>query len=101
MTTALSAIAPTAELYLFGSRTDDTARGGDIDLLVVDDHLRPRDLRPLRLAFYERFGEQKVDIVLSKHVPDDPFVRMILPQAVRLRSPTNSDRIFLDSFLSI
>ena len=80
----LAAIAPEAELYLFGSRTDDAARGGDIDLLVVDDQLRPRDLRPLRVAFYAEFGEQKMDIVLSKRKPDDPFVQMILPQAVRL-----------------
>ena len=80
----LSRIAPDARIYLFGSRTDDKKRGGDIDLLIVSDHLTKRDLRKLRLSFFERFGEQRLDIVLDDGSFASPFNRIIRAQAVLL-----------------
>ena len=71
-------------LYLFGSRTDDEKRGGDIDLLVISPTLRRRDLRRVRLDFFERFGEQKLDIILDDGSQKDPFIRLILPGAIEL-----------------
>ena len=80
----LHTLASDAKLYLFGSRTDDTRRGGDIDLLVVSPTLTRRDLRTFRLKFFEAFGEQKLDIIHDRGDDRDPFVRMILPEAVEL-----------------
>jgi predicted nucleotidyltransferase len=70
----LAEISKEAELYLFGSRVDDAKRGGDIDLLVVDERLTKRDLRKLRIEFCKHFGEQKIDIILDNGKSDDPFI---------------------------
>lgn len=55
-------------LYLFGSRVDDTKKGGDIDLYVVPD--RYEDLAMKKVAFLaelkRRIGEQKIDVVIGR-----------------------------------
>ncbi|QOY54052.1 nucleotidyltransferase domain-containing protein [Candidatus Sulfurimonas marisnigri] len=73
-----------ARLYLFGSRVDDTRRGGDIDLLILSDKLRKKDLRKLRLSFFEKFGEQKMDIVIDDGTLTNPFTKLIFQKAVLL-----------------
>jgi predicted nucleotidyltransferase len=57
---------PEAELYLYGSRTDDAARGGDIDLLVVSDKLALRDVLRLRIQILDRIGWQQLDLVARR-----------------------------------
>jgi predicted nucleotidyltransferase len=62
-------------VLLFGSRTDDDARGGDIDLyLETPEHREQAWRQVLRLnaALQERLGEQKIDIVLYQ--PGDPIL---------------------------
>jgi predicted nucleotidyltransferase len=59
----VSRLDPEAELYLYGSRTDDAARGGDIDLLVVSDKLALRDVLRLRIRILDRIGWQQLDLV--------------------------------------
>ena len=56
------------EIYLFGSRVDDTKKGGDIDLyLVIKEH---SNLFEKKIKFLSRvkreIGEQKIDIVFNK-----------------------------------
>ncbi len=80
----LNEIAPNAKLYLFGSRVDDSKRGGDIDLLIVSDEFTKRDIRSLRLEFFKYFGEQKIDIVLDNGDFSNPFTRHILKKAILL-----------------
>ncbi len=80
----LQSLSSSAKLYLFGSRVDDDARGGDIDLLVVSDKLTKKDLRLLRIEFFKYFGEQKLDIVLDNGELKNPFVQHIFPKAVML-----------------
>ena len=55
-----------AMIYLFGSRADDNARGGDIDLLVVSDRFGFRDLLHLRTAILDRIGWQQLDLVVRR-----------------------------------
>lgn len=70
------------EIYLFGSRVDDTKRGGDIDLYVIP----PRELSVATLfdqkidflgRLQERIGEQKIDVLLSKD-PSHPIEKEAL-----------------------
>ena len=80
----LATLSKEAKLYLFGSRVDDTKRGGDIDLLVVSKKLTKRDLRYLRLAFFKVFGEQKIDILLDDGTFANPFHKIISQKAIEL-----------------
>jgi len=80
----LKTISSTAKLYLFGSRVDDTKKGGDIDLLVVSKEMTKKDLRYLRIEFFKHFGEQKIDIVLDDGEFKNPFTKYIIKKAVLL-----------------
>jgi predicted nucleotidyltransferase len=55
------------EIYLFGSRVDDTKKGGDIDLyLIVTNHLNLFKKKIKFLAKIKKeLGEQKIDVVFN------------------------------------
>jgi predicted nucleotidyltransferase len=59
------------KIYLFGSRVDDSKRGGDIDLYIDTDFLLStkeelKKRKEFKLKLYDKIGEQKIDIVISK-----------------------------------
>jgi predicted nucleotidyltransferase len=56
---------PAARVWLFGSRVDDRARGGDIDLLVRSDRMGFADKVLLKVRVLERIGAQQLDLVLA------------------------------------
>ena len=65
--TVRSMLGPGARVRLFGSRTDDTARGGDIDLFVEVDRLldnRAAAASRLGAQLQRMLGDQRIDIVL-------------------------------------
>ena len=56
------------EIYLFGSRLDDSKKGGDIDLylkLINKDNLLDKKLKFLA-KIKKDLGEQKIDIVFNE-----------------------------------
>ncbi|HIC10584.1 MAG TPA: nucleotidyltransferase domain-containing protein [Campylobacterales bacterium] len=74
-----------ADIYLFGSRVDRHAKGGDIDILIFSKKIDRGIKRKIRVAFYREFGEQKLDIVVERdRYSLSPFVKTILPKAVKL-----------------
>jgi predicted nucleotidyltransferase len=57
-----------AKVYLFGSRVDDSKKGGDIDLYVISenqDNLYEKKIKFLS-ALDMTLGEQKIDVVIAK-----------------------------------
>jgi len=59
------------KIFLFGSRVDDTKRGGDIDLYIelpykLDIKRELEKKSQFRLKLYDLIGEQKIDIIISK-----------------------------------
>jgi len=81
---SVSSADPHADIYLFGSRTDMIKRGGDIDILIISQSIKKRDLRDIRWHFFEEFGEQKIDIVTDDGSVQTPFVEMVFPKAVQI-----------------
>ncbi len=72
-------------VYLFGSRTDDRARGGDIDILVLSEkYLENRLIRKVKIGFYKKFGWQKIDIVNFLIEEQHPFKEIALENAVKI-----------------
>lgn len=65
---AREAFGETVVVRLFGSRTDDSKRGGDIDLHfevdTIDDEWHSRGR--FEDALFERIEPRKVDVVISK-----------------------------------
>lgn len=58
-----------ANVWLFGSRVDDTQRGGDIDLLIETELTDADAIARAEIAFLARvqmkMGEQKIDVLLD------------------------------------
>ncbi len=55
------------EIYLFGSRVDDSKKGGDIDLyLVLKEHSNLFDKKIKFLSRIKReIGDQKIDVIFN------------------------------------
>lgn len=76
-------------LYLYGSRTQDHLKGGDIDLLVLvkDDPGKFLEKKwDLLVDIKERIGDQKIDLIIAseKQCSEDLFLKTALAKAILL-----------------
>ncbi|HJA88403.1 MAG TPA: nucleotidyltransferase domain-containing protein [Candidatus Parabacteroides intestinavium] len=71
-------------VYLFGSRTDDTKRGGDIDLLVRTSSEKKGVLARIRMIARLKYvlGDQKIDVIGDHE--DSWIVNEALATGIRL-----------------
>lgn len=71
------ALGVPSRIWLFGSRADDTQRGGDIDLFVETDaslENRAQAICKIYGAIIMALGERKVDVLLKDGcTPDAPI----------------------------
>jgi predicted nucleotidyltransferase len=81
--TSIHSSDPDAGVWLFGSRLDDSKKGGDIDIAILSRRIRVPERMRIRRAIADRIGERKIDLVVS---PDgaDPFFRMALETGIRI-----------------
>jgi len=80
--TAVRQFGPWVEVWLFGSRLRDDARGGDIDLLVAPKRVpesRTKAAVEFAAALQWQLGDQRIDVVIDDGAGD-------LPIAVRARA---------------
>ena len=72
-----------ASIYLFGSRADDAAKGGDIDLLILSRKITLMVKLSILAQLHQQLGDRKIDIAVYS---DDsrPFPRMVMQEGVRL-----------------
>ena len=66
--TAFKEVFVQGDIYLFGSRVDDNARGGDIDLyLIIDEQSKLFENKIKFLAKVKRMiGDQRIDVVFNQ-----------------------------------
>jgi uncharacterized protein len=74
---------PSAAIYLFGSRVDDSARGGDLDLLVLSKKINLWDQLDILADLHRKLGEQKIDLVVYPDL-SRPFARIAAREGILL-----------------
>lgn len=81
--TCIKEFDPAAKVYLFGSRTRDNEKGGDIDLLIITDKIHLEEKIKLKLKLYDALGEQKIDILIPDK-ENKSFVELVLKDGILL-----------------
>ena len=82
---AVTAVDSNATVWLFGSRTDDEKKGGDIDIAVLSKIIGGNVMKQIevRRLIYSKIGEQKIDIVVSDN-GSDVFFALTVEEGIRL-----------------
>ncbi len=77
---------PEAKVYLYGSRTNDALKGGDIDLLVLSETLTFSDKISILVEIKQILGEQKIDLLIANQEKQasNPFVIDVMKGAIQL-----------------
>jgi uncharacterized protein len=86
ITDCVGTVDASAEVFLYGSRVDDTKKGGDIDLLIVSETLTFAHKLQISAQIKKLLGDQKIDILIHSQASaeKDPFVAVIRPTAIKL-----------------
>ncbi|MDR2509390.1 MAG: nucleotidyltransferase domain-containing protein [Spirochaetaceae bacterium] len=82
---AVTAVDSNALVWLFGSRTDDEKKGGDIDIAVLSKIIVGNVMKQIRVRrlICDKIGEQKIDIVISND-GSDVFFKLAVEEGIRL-----------------
>ena len=74
---------PNAKIYVYGSRADDSKKGGDIDLFVLSEQISQSSLWKIKDSICEKIGEQRIDLFVEKDT-SKPFTRIAMGTGVAL-----------------
>ena len=77
------------KLWLFGSRTDDTKKGGDIDLMVETSLTNSSLIFEKKMSFLVelkmKMEDQKIDLLIKTPTSLNPLFDHIIKTGIRLR----------------
>lgn len=74
---------PQAEIYLYGSRANDQALGGDIDLLVISKQIDLMAKLDILGEIHRRLGDRRIDLVVAADLTQ-PFIRIAQAEGIQL-----------------
>jgi predicted nucleotidyltransferase len=72
-------------VILFGSRADDRAKGGDIDLLIISDRIGLHQEWNIRRDILDEIGWQKLDLIVRRsNQLDSPIASVAMETGIPL-----------------
>ncbi len=83
---AIANVDPNAKVWLFGSRADDSKKGGDIDIAIFSEKI-DKDVKQktqVRRLICDKIGEQKIDIVTTNSGKEAIF-RLAVAEGIQLQ----------------
>ena len=82
---AIKKTDPNGKVWLFGSRTDNAKKGGDIDIAVLSGIINNDAMLKIQVRryIYDRIGEQRIDIVTSSD-GREAFFRLAVQEGIEL-----------------
>jgi predicted nucleotidyltransferase len=82
---AVKNIDPDAKVWLFGSRANDSKKGGDIDIAILSKNINNDVMQKIQVRRFicDRIGEQKIDIVTSAD-GKEAFFRLAVEEGIGL-----------------
>lgn len=75
-----------SKVFLFGSRTDDKKKGGDIDLYIetqIKNDLLQKKLKLIN-TLHKILGEQKIDIVINNFTSNKYIYKVAKHEGIQL-----------------
>jgi len=74
-----------AKVWLFGSRADNSKKGGDIDIAILSEKINKDAMKEIQVKRFicNRIGEQKIDIVSSTE-GKEAFFRLAIENGIEL-----------------
>jgi predicted nucleotidyltransferase len=83
---AVKNVDPNAKAWLFGSRTDDSKKGGDIDIAILSEKINKDVMQKIKVRRFicDKIGEQKIDIVTTIE-GKEAFFRMAVETGIQLQ----------------
>ncbi|OGT63745.1 MAG: hypothetical protein A3J38_08285 [Gammaproteobacteria bacterium RIFCSPHIGHO2_12_FULL_45_9] len=75
------------QVWLFGSRVDETRRGGDIDLMIEVKHRvanKPHAASEFAASLQYQLGDQKIDVIIDDGYERQPIHAVVRQEGRRL-----------------
>jgi uncharacterized protein len=83
---AIESTDPNAKVWLFGSRVDDSKKGGDIDIAIFSEKIDRDVMQKIQVRQFicDKIGEQKIDIVTTNSGKEAIF-RLAVEEGIQLK----------------